>query len=47
MSRSLAKSGKAVVIMSLNVKCEKSEQLAKVNGEKYIGGSSTVPLPPL
>ena len=44
MSRSLAKSRKAVVIKSLKEKYEKREQSAKVNGEKYIGGSSTVTL---
>ena len=44
MSRSLAKSGKAVVIKSLKEKWETSVQLAKVNGEKEIGASSTVTL---
>ena len=47
MSRSLAKSGKAIAIKSLKEKWEKSVQSAKVNGEKEIGGSSTVTLPPL
>ena len=42
MSRSLAKSGKAVAIKSLKEKWEKSVQSAKVNGEKEIGGSSTI-----
>ena len=42
MSRSLAKSGMAVVIKSLKEKWEKSVQSAKVNGEKEIGGSFTI-----
>ena len=42
MSRSLAKSRKAVVIKSLKERWEKSVQSAKVNGEKEIGRSSTV-----
>ena len=42
MSRSSAKSRKAIVIKSLKEKWEKREQLAKVNGEKEIGGSSTI-----
>ena len=42
MSRSLAKSGKAVVIKSLKEKWEKSVQSAKINGEKEIGGPSTI-----
>ena len=42
MSRSLAKSGKAVAIKSLKEKWEKRIQSAKVNGEKEIGGSSTI-----
>ena len=44
MSRSSAKSGKAVVIKSLKEKWEKRVQLAKVNGKKEIGGSSTITL---
>ena len=44
MSRSLAKSGKAVAIKSLKEKWEKSVQSTKVNGEKEIGGSSTITL---
>ena len=39
MSRSLAKSGKAVAIKSLTEKWEKSIQSTKVNGEKDMGGS--------
>ena len=42
MSRSSAKSRKAIVIKSLKEKWEKREQLAKVNGEKEIGGSSII-----
>ena len=42
MSRSSAKSGKAVAIQSLKEKWEKSVQSAKVKGKKEIGGSSTV-----
>ena len=42
LSRSSAKSRKAVAIKSLKEKWKKREQLAKVNGEKEIGGSSTV-----
>ena len=42
MSRSLARSRKAVAIKSLKEKWEKREQSAKVKGEKEIGGSSTV-----
>ena len=42
LSRSSAKSRKAVAIKSLKEKWKKREQLAKVNGEKKIGGSSTV-----
>ena len=42
LSRSSAKSRKAVAIRSLKEKWKKREQLAKVNGEKKIGGSSTV-----
>ena len=37
----MAKSRKAVVMKLLKEKCKKREQLAKVNGEKDIGGSST------
>ena len=46
MSRSLTKSGKAIVIKLLKEKCKKREQSAKVSGEKDIGGSSAVTLPP-
>ena len=35
-----------MAIKSFKEKCEKRKQLAKVNGEKDIGGSSTVTLPP-
>ena len=42
MSRSSAKSGKAVVTKSLREKWEKREQSAKVKWEKEIGGTSTV-----
>ena len=46
MSRSLAKSGKAVAMKSLKEKCKKREQSAKVNREKDKGDSSTIALPP-
>ena len=42
MSRSLAKSRKAVAMKSSKEKCKKREQSAKVNGKKDVGGSSTV-----
>ena len=42
MSRSLAKSGKATVTKSLKEKWESSVQLARENGEKEVGSSSTV-----
>ena len=47
MSRSLAKSGKAKVTKSVKGKCEINVQSVFVNGEKEIGASSTVTLPPL
>ena len=38
----MAKSRKAVAIKSLNEKCEKREQLAKVNREKDMGVTHSV-----
>ena len=42
MSRSRAKSGKAIAMKSLKEKWEKSIQSTEVRGKKEIGGSSTV-----
>ena len=46
MSRSLAMSGKAKVMKLLKEKWEKSIQSTWENGEKEIGGSSIITLPP-
>ena len=47
MSRSPAKSGKAIAMKSLNEKWLIIVQLMRETGENEIGGSSTVTLPPL
>ena len=47
MSRSSAKSGKAIAMKSLKEKWLSIVQLAREKGENAIGGSSTITLPPL
>ena len=47
MSRSPAKSGKAIAMKSLKEKWERSVQLAREKGEKEVGVSCTITLPPL
>ena len=42
MSRSLAKSGKAIVTKSLKEKWESSIQSTRENGENKVGASSTI-----
>ena len=46
MSRSPAKSGKAIAMKLLKEKCERSVQSTMEKGENDVGPSSTVTLPP-